>query len=36
MMHRGHPTAAVITSMQVSGYQVSPFERVDFSKVVLK
>ena len=31
-----HPTAAVITSNKVSGYQVSPFGRVDFSKVVLK
>ncbi|MFC3532350.1 ABC transporter substrate-binding protein [Vogesella facilis] len=31
-----HPTAATLTSSTVSGYQVSPFGRVDFSKAVVK
>ncbi|SCK22288.1 ABC transporter substrate-binding protein [Vogesella sp. LIG4] len=31
-----HPTAAVLTTGNVSGFQVSPFGRVDFSRVVVK
>ena len=31
-----HPTAAVITNGKVSGYEVSPFGRVDFSRVLVK
>ena len=31
-----HPTAAALTSANVSGYSVSPFGRVDFGKTVVK
>ena len=31
-----HPTAAALTSANVSGYSVSPFGRVDFGKAVVK
>ncbi|KQQ53803.1 peptide ABC transporter substrate-binding protein [Pseudomonas sp. Leaf127] len=31
-----HPTAAVLTRKEVSGYQVSPFGRQDFYKVTVK
>lgn len=31
-----HPTAAALTTANVSGYQVSPFGRVNFNKVVVK
>ncbi|WP_174874626.1 ABC transporter substrate-binding protein [Vogesella oryzae] len=31
-----HPTAAALTGRNVSGYQVNPFGRVDFSKTVVR